>query len=274
MEGYTLNKGWYIFFLICVIVFITLLAVYFSRSDDSESGGGGGGGGGGVFTGVSSGFTDPAKMTISKVTDKIITFSERLKFEVVRNRTELNMFLYDAGSNIIAQKRRIRVPTDDTKDLDVSTFTLVDGSGSRFTKFTEGLKYYIQFIFNSSDTSIEDKAYSFEFTAPVKIQFGTPTEYQLPSDASKGQMIWTWNVKDKIMIAKYRRISSTIPWFGGDADFDDDISPYIPSTATYMLVKPNELYYRLSDEKLVDAYDNETETPNDISGSSLITYSV
>jgi hypothetical protein len=85
-------------------------------------------------------------------------------------------------------------------------------------------------------------------------------------------MVWEWVAKDKNMIAKYRRVSSTIPWFGGNADFEDDILSLIPISSTYMLVKPGEFYYRLGDEQLVDAYDNETEVKDNISSPSLTFY--
>jgi hypothetical protein len=175
--------------------------------------------------------------------------------------------------SIIAQKRGIKLPIDyESRDLDLTTLTLVDGSGTKFNGLVEGLQYYMQFIFTSSDPLIEDKRYTYDFVAPRKIQLGNPTKIELPIDSSKGQMVWTWVAKDKKMIAKYRRVSSTTPWFGGDVDFEDDILSLIPISATYILVKSNELYYRLGDEILVDAYDNETEVKDDISSPELTIY--
>lgn len=260
----------FIFFL-SVIIFVS---VYFFSGSKTYSGGGGGSGGDGSVRG--SGFTNPDNLKISKITNKIVTFSETLKFEVVKSRQELNMFLsygYTGSVNVIAQKRGIKLPIDyESRDLDLTTFTLVDGSGAKFNGLVEGLQYYIQFIFTSSDPLIEDKSYTYDFVAPRKIQLGNPTTIELPVDSSKGQMVWTWVAKDKKMIAKYRRVSSTTPWFGGDVDFEDDILSLIPISATYILVKTGELYYRLDDEKLVDAYNNETEVKDDISSPTLTIY--
>lgn len=265
---------WYsVIFLLFLGILFTI--IYFTLPG-GDAGGYGSGSGGIIIPAVTN--SDPASLTITKVTDKIVTFSNPLKFNVIRDRTQLNMFLsygFTGSVNVIAQNRGIKIPTEGeaSKDLDLTTFTLVDGSGSKFSGLTEGLNYYIQFVFVSSDPEIEDEEYTYEFVAPRRIQFGTGTTIQLPVDGSKGQLVWTWVVKTKTMIAKYRRVSSTIPWFGGDADFEDDIIPRIPNNATYMLVKPGELYYRLSDETLVDAFDNETETKDDISSSSVTTYS-
>jgi hypothetical protein len=258
-------------FFISIIIFVS---IYLSGSSSKSYEGGGDGGEIGV-TGSGSGFTNPDDLEISKITNKIVTFSDPLKFEVVRSLQELNIFLsygYTGSVNTIAQKRGIKLPNDEGRDLDLTTLTLVDGSGAKFNGLVEGLQYYIQFIFTSSDPLIEDKGYTYDFVAPRRIQVGTPTTIQLPTDSSKGQMVWEWVVKDETMIAKYRRVSSTTPWFGGDADFEDDILSLVPVSATYMLVKPGELYYRFSDEKLVDAYNNETETKDNISSPTLEIY--
>jgi hypothetical protein len=256
-------------FIVSIILFTTL---YFSGSssksyEDGE--------GENISIGSGSGFTNPDSLNITKITNKIVTFSEPLKFEVVKSRGEINMFLsygYTGSVNTIAQKRGIKLPIDESRDLDLTTFTLVDGSGVKFNGLIEGLQYYIQIVFTSSDPLIEDKGSTFDFTAPRRIQFGEGTTIQLPIDSSKGQMVWEWVAKDKNMIAKYRRVSSTIPWFGGNADFEDDILSLIPISSTYMLVKPGEFYYRLGDEQLVDAYDNETEVKDNISSPSLTFY--
>jgi hypothetical protein len=264
----------YVILVLVFLAFIGYVIYHFSSSSESGSGSETGGDGGAYeAAAATTWYTDPETLTISKITDKIIKFSSRLNFEVVNSRSELNMFLWEGGS-VIAQKRGTKIPLSDpsTKEIDLTTFTLVDGSGYKFTGLTEGVRYYIQFIFASSDPQLEDKEYSYEFLAPRRIQFGHDTTVQLPIDGSKGQLSWTWVVKDKNMIAKYRRVSSNIPWFGGVATFEDDILSIIPSTVTYMLVKPGELYYRLSDQKLVDVFDNETETKDDITGTSITMY--
>jgi len=273
---------WYVAgFIVLIVIILTIM--YFSLNGNTSTNSSSGSEGENSYTSSgssSSTTTDPENLRITKVTNKIVTFSNVLKFDVVKSRTELNMFLsygFAGSTSLIAQKRGIKIPSegDPTKDLDVTTFTRVDGSGAKFSGLTEGIRYYIQFIFTSSDPLIEDKGYTYEFVAPNRIQFGSGTTIQLPIDGSKGQLTWTWVVKDKRMIAKYRRASSTIPWFGGDAVFEDDIVSLVPSSATYMLVKTGELYYRMSDKKLVDVFDNETETTgdDDISSSSVTTYS-
>ena len=141
----------------------------------------------------------------------------------------------------------------------------------------EGFRYYVQLIFSAPDEpQIEDKGYTYEFLAPTRLKLGTETRYELPLDNSKGQLTWSWIKKDKKMISKYVRMSSSIPWFGGTSDFEDDIVTLFPNTATYMLVKPYVYYYRISDKKLVDMYDNETNLGKeevDISSSYIVTYS-
>jgi hypothetical protein len=263
----------YAFIFVFIISTVLFASLYLSGSSSKSYEDGGGGEIG--DTGSDSGFTNPDSLSITKITNKIVTFSEPLKFEVVKSRGEINMFLsygYTGSVNTIAQKRGIELPNDEGRDLDLTTFTLVDGSGVKFNELVEGLQYYIQFVFTSSDPLIEDKGYTFDFTAPRRIQFGEGTTIQLPIDSSKGQMVWEWVVEDENMNAKYRRVSSTTPWFGGDADFEDDILSLMPISATYMLVKPDELYYRLGDEQLVDVYDNETEVEDDISSPSLTFY--
>jgi hypothetical protein len=251
-----------------IFVITTLLLIFWPRSDDGDDGGD-------ITVAFDgSGFTDPSRMTIDKVTDKVVTFSEKLNFEVVDKRSSMYMLLGIKGTSTVVAERRGMNLNSDTKDIDLSTFMVVNGGGARFTRLIEGFGYYIQIVFTApGEPTIKDKGYIYEFVAPVKIVFGVGTTYELPVDASKGKLVWVWKNKEKKMDAKYVRVGSGVPWFGGEADFEDDIKDvYFPGTATYMLVKSPNYYYRIEDGKLVDAYDNDTELDEEVSSSSVTTY--